>query len=48
VLDEIVLRHATTEEACEEFHRRFTGHVAGVVVYGDASGNNLQTTGATD
>ncbi|HWQ55535.1 MAG TPA: terminase family protein [Bryobacteraceae bacterium] len=48
VLDEIVLRHASTQEACEEFCRRFPKHTQGVVVYGDASGNQRQTTGSTD
>jgi hypothetical protein len=48
VLDEIVIRHATTYEACEEFLKRFPMDRAGVVVYGDASGNQQQTTGATD
>jgi len=48
VLDEISLRHATTEEACAEFARRFPNHRSGVVVYGDASGNSQQTTGASD
>lgn len=48
VLDEIVLRHATTEEACEEFLRRFPRHTQPLVVYGDASGNQRQTTGSTD
>ena len=48
VLDEIVLRHASTLEACEEFGRRFPRHGAGVVIYGDASGNTQQTTGTSD
>ncbi|HZT34206.1 MAG TPA: terminase family protein [Bryobacteraceae bacterium] len=48
VLDEIVLRHASTEEACEAFQQRFPDHPAGVVVYGDASGNHQHTTGTTD
>jgi hypothetical protein len=48
VLDEIVLRHASTEEACEEFGRRFPSHGKGIVVYGDASGNSLHTTGVSD
>jgi hypothetical protein len=48
VLDEIVLRHATTSEACERFLERFPKSPAGVVVYGDASGNQRQTTGASD
>ena len=48
VLDEIVLRHASTEEACRSFRERFGRHRGGVVVYGDASGNNQQTTGSSD
>jgi hypothetical protein len=47
-LDEIVLRHATTEEACVRFHETFGTHAAGIVVSGDASGNNAQTTGSSD
>lgn len=48
VLDEIVLRNATTAQACEEFLRRYPRHEAGVKVYGDASGFHEQTTGASD
>jgi len=48
VLDEIVLRHATTAEACQEFLSRYPSHSAGVVVYGDASGNAQHTTGGSD
>ncbi len=48
VLDEIVLRHATTSQACEEFLKRFPRHAAGIVVYGDASGYKEQTTGTSD
>jgi hypothetical protein len=48
VLGEIVLRHGTTQEACEEFFKRFPRHDAGVVVYGDASGYQQQTTGTSD
>ena len=48
VLDEIVLRRATTEQACEEFEKRFGLPQAGVVVYGDASGAAMQTTGYSD
>jgi len=48
VLDEIVLRRASTLQACEEFHRRFPAHPSGVVVYGDASGNSMHTTGTSD
>ena len=48
VLDEISLRHASTQEACEEFEKRFPSHRSGVVIYGDASGNSQHTTGASD
>ena len=47
VLDEIVLRRASTAEACEEFHARYPQHPA-LTVYGDASGARLQTAGTTD
>jgi hypothetical protein len=48
VLDEIVLRRATTEQACEAFEQRCGIPSAGVVVYGDASGAAMQTTGFSD
>ncbi len=48
VLDEIVVRNGTTMEACEEFLKRYPEHWAGVHIYGDASGNQRQTTGASD
>jgi hypothetical protein len=48
VLDEIVLPRATTEDACEEFEKRFGRPPMGVVVYGDASGSAMQTTGSSD
>ncbi len=48
VLDEIVLRRATTEQACEEFERKFGAPQAGVVVYGDASGSAMNTAGSSD
>jgi hypothetical protein len=48
VLDEIVLRRATTEQACKEFDKRFGAPASGVVVYGDASGGAMQTTGYSD
>jgi Terminase large subunit, T4likevirus-type, N-terminal/Terminase RNaseH-like domain len=48
VLDEIVIRHASTQEACEEFERRFSNHRGGLIIYGDASGNSQHTTGASD
>jgi hypothetical protein len=48
VLDEIVLSRASTYEACEEFMARYPNHQAGIVMYGDASGQRLQTAGTTD
>jgi hypothetical protein len=48
VLDEIVLRNGTTVEACQQFLKRYPNHPAGIHVYGDASGNQQQTTGASD
>jgi hypothetical protein len=48
VLDEIALRRATTEQACEEFEKRFGLPRAGVIVYGDASGASMNTTGHSD
>jgi hypothetical protein len=48
VLDELVLRHASTHEACEDFEKRFPNHKSGIVVYGDASGNSQHSTGASD
>jgi len=35
-------------QACEEFEKRFGAPRAGVVVYGDASGSAMQTTGFSD
>lgn len=48
VLDEIVLSRASTQDACEEFYARFPNHQAGIVVFGDASGNRMQTCGTSD
>lgn len=48
VIDEIVLRRATTAQACDEFLARYGTHRGGLVVYGDASGNRMQTTGSSD
>jgi hypothetical protein len=48
VLDEVVLSRASTLQACEEFHTRYPNHQAGIVIYGDASGQRLQTAGTTD
>jgi len=43
VVDEIVLSRASTQDACEEFSKRYGGHGAGYVVYGDASGQAQST-----
>ncbi|MDP9170985.1 MAG: terminase family protein [Acidobacteriota bacterium] len=48
VLDEIVLRRATTEQACEEFRKRFGIPRAGLAIYGDASGAAMQRSGFSD
>ncbi len=48
VLDEIVLKRATTEQACEEFEKRFGKPPEGVIVFGDASGSAMHTTGHSD
>jgi phage terminase large subunit len=48
VLDEIVIRHGTTIEACEEFLKRYPRHQPGIVVFGDSSGYKEQTTGSSD
>jgi len=48
VLGEIVIRHGTTQQACEDFMKRFPNHPAGIGVYGDASGFKQQTTGTSD
>ena len=48
VLDEIVLSRASTYDACEEFLRRFPSHAAGMVVYADATGTRMQTSGTND
>jgi len=48
VLDEIVVKNATTEEACKSFCERYPNPKAGVVVYGDSSGYAHRTNGPTD
>ncbi len=48
VHDEIVLNRASTEDACREFTGRFAPHRGGMSIYGDASGQNMQTGGSTD
>lgn len=48
VLDEIVLQHGTTVQACQEFLRRIPGQRAEIIVYGDASGYAEKTSGLSD
>jgi hypothetical protein len=48
VLDEIVLERASTRMACEEFWRRYPEHPGGYVVYADATGQRMQTSGTSD
>jgi hypothetical protein len=49
VLDEIVMHRVSTTDACREFMNRFQRYMGGgLIVYGDASGNNLKTSGTTD
>ncbi len=48
VLDEIVLHRASTGQACEEFRNRYPNRHQRVVIYGDASGNKMQTAGTSD
>jgi Phage terminase large subunit len=48
VLDEIVIRHGTTEQVCRELLTRISNHRQNVVVYGDSSGHHFKTSGASD
>jgi hypothetical protein len=48
VLDEIVLKRASTLDACLEFSRRFPLAWAGLHIYADASASRMQTAGASD
>ncbi len=48
VLDEIVINRASTDQACQEFIGRYPHHPAGLIIYGDASGQSLKTSGTTD
>ena len=41
--DEVILENTTTTEAADEFYRRYGNHKAGVVLTGDASGQNRGT-----
>lgn len=48
VIDEIVLSRASTYDACAEFLGRFESHMGGLIVYADATGARLQTSGTSD
>lgn len=48
VIDEIVLRHGTTQAACARFVEKYGKHRAGVEIFGDASGHQQRTTGNAD
>ncbi len=48
VLDEIVISRASTQDACEEFRRRFPPTGSPISIYGDASGARQQTSGTSD
>jgi hypothetical protein len=48
VLDEIVIRHGTTDQVCQEFLNRVSGHRQDVIIYGDSSGHHFKTSGASD
>src|SRR5437016_5326532 len=48
VVDEIVIRQASTQDACEAFEKKYGLHRGGVVIYGDSSGHTQQTTGTSD
>lgn len=46
-IDEIVLENSTTVQSTEEFFRRYGAHDKGVIVTGDASGDNRSTQAKT-
>jgi len=48
VVDEIVIRQASTKDACMAFEKKYGGHPSGVVIYGDSSGHTQQTSGTSD
>ena len=49
VVDELQLQRASTEDACMEFIARYGNHPMGIIIYGDAAGNTMQTTsGSSD
>src|SRR5207249_2947800 len=48
VLDEVVIRQASTQDACEVAKRKFGRHTADVVIDGDASGDKQQMAETSD
>jgi hypothetical protein len=44
VIDEIFLRTSSTTEVCEEFDNRYGGHRGGILVTGDASGEQRHSS----
>ncbi len=42
--DEIVMENTTTSKACEEFLHRYPNHKGGIIINGDASGDNRSCT----
>lgn len=48
VVDEIVLKPATTDLAAEEFIRRYGNHPGDIVIYGDAAGFAKRSNGPSD
>jgi hypothetical protein len=48
VIDEIVLGRASTRDACAEFAARVPSHARGLIVYADATGSRMQTSGTND
>jgi hypothetical protein len=43
VFDEIFLRNSNTVQACQEFRSRYPNHRAGIILYGDATGEARHT-----
>ena len=43
VIDEIFLRNSNTVQSCQEFKARYANHSAGVILYGDATGQARHT-----
>lgn len=43
VIDELFLNNSNTVEACNEFKSRYPNHVAGIRLYGDATGKSRTT-----